>query len=372
MSDLARQRNRKELPKWFDNDDAQFFRDHISEKVWGDILSTYNHQALREECEANGIPINSVKFYWHKSRRISLFAKSENEGLPVEAIFDRLCQRAEGFAPPIFSFPTPLSSDFCAVINLYDAHLDKIALKSETREKITIKDNVARYTESFDRLLAGILSHNPEEIIFPVGNDFFHANDFTGKTKKGTAIQYLAAPEEVYPVICDVVVECIHKLAQTGAKVIIPFVKGNHDEDNITILGYWIKKLFADSPNVEFLPGRLQRNYHQFGSNLFGFAHGDKEKSKINELPLLMAEEASKEWAATKYRKFFCGDLHHEFEYKFLRVKDKPGVQISFLRSIGGSDKYHVDHGWIGIPKTAYAELWHRQEGKAAAYEVNF
>lgn len=360
------------MPAWFTKADSAFFRKYITKEVWANILSNTDHEVLKEECETHGIPFDTVQFYWHKSKRISLFAKTGSQGLPIQAIFENLAQRFGEYKLPSIKKTKDLDSGFCAILNLYDAHLDKISVAAETGKSSTIENNIERYISAFDRLLSKVLQHAPELIVLPIGNDFFHANDFTGRTKKGTNIQYLASPEEAYPLVCDVAVSNLHKLAQTGAKIVVPFVKGNHDEDNVTILGFWLRKLFADFENVHFMPGRMQRNYLRYGKNLFGFAHGDKEKSKINDLPLLMAEEASKEWAATKYRKFFCGDLHHQFEHRFLKVKDKPGVQVSFLRSIGADDKFHVDHGWIGIPKTAYAEVWHKKEGKAAGYEVNF
>lgn len=359
------------MPGWFTKEDSAFFKKFVTPEVWQNIVTTYNHDALREECEAAGIPIESVKHYWHKSKHVSLFAKTESEGVKKEEVFKRLLASFGEYELPSFTFPEQSHSSNCAIINLYDAHLDKVSIKGETGEDVTMQDNIDRYVLGFDKLLANVLTHNPEQIIFPIGNDLFHANDMTGRTKRGTAIQYLCSPEEAYAKICKVTIDCIIKLAQTGAKVVIPFVKGNHDEDNITILGFWLRELFADNKQIGFLPGRMQRNYIKYGQNLFGFAHGDKEKSKINDLPLLMAQEVPRLWADTKYRKFLCGDLHHEFEYKFLSSKDKPGVQIAFLRSVGGSDKWHVDHGWTGIPKTAYAEIWDKKEGEKAGFKIN-
>ena len=359
------------MPEWFTSQDSAFFKEVITPAIWENIRTTYNHEALREECEAAGIPLESVKHYWHKSKRISLFSKTDSAGISQQEVFQRLFSSFQDYKIPSFQFPKQSLSSNCAIINLYDAHLDKISLRGETGENITMQDNIDRYVKGFDTLLTSVLTHDPETIIFPVGNDLFHANDMTGRTKRGTQIQYLCSSEEAYEEICKVTVDCIVKLAQTGAKIVIPFVKGNHDEDNVTILGFWLRQLFADNKQIGFLPGRLQRNYIQYGANLFGFAHGDKEKSKISDLPLLMAQEVPDLWAATKYRKFLCGDLHHEFEYKFLSSKDRPGVQVAFLRSVGGSDKWHVDHGWIGIPKTAYAEIWDKKEGEKAGFKIN-
>ncbi len=366
-------RNRLDVPRWFGPEDGKFLRDNITEEVWGRIKLAYGKEAILDFCAEKGIPHNEVSSYWIKSDEFSVLVrgmKSEG-GSSQEEIFQLMLDKLGGYTPPTIQFSGQNLTPKCAVLNLYDAHLDKIALAAETGESSTIEDNVANFHRAFDLLLETLLPHEPELIIFPLGNDFYHANDMTGRTKKGTPIQYLASPEEAYSIVSMVAIDCIHKLASTGAKILIPFVKGNHDEDNITILGFWLNQMFKDFPNVEFLSGREQRRYYQYGSNLLGFAHGDKEKNKIGHLPLLMAQERPREWADTKYRVWYCGDLHHEFEYSFLNSKDQIGVQVKFLRSVGTSDKYHTDHGWIGIPKTGYAEIYDKEKGRCAAFQVN-
>jgi len=53
----------------------------------------------------------------------------------------------------------------------------------------------------------------------------------------------------------------------------------------------------------------------------------------------------------------YLGDLHHGFEYQFLKAKDMPGVEVEYLRTVGTTDSWHEDFGWIGIPKTAYLQV---------------
>lgn len=366
-------RNRLDVPRWFGPEDGKFLREHITEEVWERIKLAHGKEAILDFCAEKGIPLKDVGMYWIKSPEYSVMVKGMKSevGNSQEEIFQLIAEKLGDYQIPTFQFAADGLQQKCAILNLYDAHLDKIALAAETGESSTIEDNVRRYHEGFDTLLNSVLAHDPEVIIFPLGNDFYHANDMTGKTKKGTQIQYLASPEEAYSIVSMVAIDCIYKLAQTGARIIVPFVKGNHDEDNITILGFWLNQVFKDVKNVEFLPGREQRRYFQYGKNLFGFAHGDKEKNKINHLPILMAQERPKEWADTKYRVWYCGDLHHQFEYEFLRTKDQIGVQVKFLRSVGTSDAYHTDHGWIGVPKTGYAEIYKLDGGRCAGFEVN-
>lgn len=289
-----------------------------------------------------------------------------------EQLFDSLFSRYEKYVPPVFKREYEKTEKQIAILNLYDAHLDKTSIKSRCGEESSLENNIAIYNEAVDKLLNKIDSEKVERIIFPIGNDLFHVNNTgrLGTTKKGTILEYYCDPVESYERICEVVIDNIHKVLSV-APVYIPFIKGNHDEDNVAYLSFLIYKLFEKDKNVEIDKSKLQRKYYCYGDNLFGFAHGDKEKSKINLLPLIMAQE-SKDWSSTRYRKIFCGDLHHTNEYKFLKSKDMPGVEVEFLRSIGTSDEWHVDNGYLGIPKTASAEIWAKKGGRTGKFEISF
>ena len=258
-----------------------------------------------------------------------------------------------------------------AVVNLYDAHLDKLPIKSTCGVESTIEKNIAIFLNTIDRICTVIGNNDIDEIIFPVGNDLFHTNGFNSQTKKGTQIEYYGSPEDNYYAICDAITEAITKLAviaKNEVKVIM--VKGNHDEDKITVLGYWLERIFkGTNVQVDFL--RKQRKYIKFGENLLGFAHGDKEKSKIAQLPLIMATEAKELWGQTTHRKMYLGDLHHGFEYQFLKAKDMPGVEVEYLRSVGTTDTWHEDFGWIGVPKTAYLQIFDEKEGELIRQKFN-
>lgn len=258
-----------------------------------------------------------------------------------------------------------------AVVNLYDAHLDKLPIKSTCGVESTIEKNIAVFLNTIDRICTVIGNNDIDEIIFPVGNDLFHTNGFNSQTKKGTQIEYYGSPEDNYYAICDAITEAITRLAviaKNEVKVIM--VKGNHDEDKITVLGYWLERVFkGTNVQVDFL--RKQRKYIKFGENLLGFAHGDKEKSKIAQLPLIMATEAKELWGQTTHRKMYLGDLHHGFEYQFLKAKDMPGVEVEYLRSVGTTDTWHEDFGWIGVPKTAYLQIFDEKEGELIRQKFN-
>lgn len=264
-------------------------------------------------------------------------------------------------------------SSSIGVVNLYDAHLDKIPVKSTCGVESTIHGNIRIFQKTIDKIVDTVEAYELDRVILPIGNDLFHTNGFNSQTKKGTQIEYYGSPEENYYLICDAITEVIKKFSNKCKEVHVIMVKGNHDEDKIAALGFWLDRYFNNEMfnNVSVDWSRQQRKYIKFGDNLIGFAHGDKEKSKIAQLPLIMATEAKEMWGNTTYRKMYLGDLHHGFEYQFLKAKDQPGVEVEYLRSVGTTDSWHQDFGWIGIPKTAYLQIFDSKDGEVIRQKFN-
>jgi|SRR6187402_209892 len=300
----------------------------------------------------------------------SVLQEKEKEETIVSAI-DRLFEKYDDFSLGEdidlgeFSFSKKLG-----VVNLYDAHLDKLPVKSSCGVESTLEENIGTFSRTINKIIKELSSQNVDTIVFPVGNDLFHTNGMNSTTKKGTPLEYYGSPEDAYYAICDVITETIVKLATVAPNVHVIMVKGNHDEDKIAALGYWLERAFRGSNvTVDFL--RRQRKYIKFGENLIGFAHGDKEKSKIAQLPLIMAQEAKEIWGTTTHRKMYLGDLHHGFEYQFLKAKDMPGVEVEYLRSVGTTDSWHEDFGFVGIAKTAYLQIFDEIEGEVSRMKFN-
>lgn len=241
-------------------------------------------------------------------------------------------------------------SKYCAIINLYDAHLDKVTRFTETGESSNILKNCQHYKQAFSYLLnkAG----NPSKLIIPIGNDLFNINDARGTTKKGTHQDTVLHHADTFEIILNVICDTINEAAKV-APVSIPMIAGNHDEDMIHLLGVVLNRIYANHKGVSIDYTRRKRKYTKYGNNLFMFAHGDKMKSKVKNVPLIIAEERPKDWATTRHRYAFFGDIHHQNEYQFLRGKDYIGVKVKFLRAICSQDVWHDASGYIGVPKTA-------------------
>lgn len=241
--------------------------------------------------------------------------------------------------------------DYCGIINIYDAHIDKMTVLSETGTESDIYKNVETFDRHFDKLLDYLAA--PEVIIFPIGNDFFNVNDSRNTTKKGTPQPSYLHFVDAFKIGLNLIRNCIDK-ARLLAPVYVPVVQGNHDEDLATLLGAALDIIYTDCSDVHIDDSRLQRKYKGYGANMFMFDHGDKVK--VDRVPMIMAQEQGALWASTKYRYNFRGHCHHSQEYKITSVKETVGVEVHHLRALSQPSAWNVAAGWIGAQKatTAY------------------
>ena len=328
------------------------------------VTETFKKRTGHRKVEYNpeDFEIQQITEMAYGGANIKLVKKFNPETL--EDALEKLFDKYKDFKVKIPKKKITKTLPLLAVVNLYDAHLDKIPLKSTTGEYSSLKRNLDTFRWCFDEICRYLQKNEIRNVVFPIGNDLFHTNGMDNKTKKGTALEFYCSPEESYYQISDLMTECINKLYTICDEVQVIMIKGNHDADKITTLGFWLNRVFKDYKGVSVDYTRRQRKYISFGENLLGFAHGDKEKSKIAQLPLIMAQEEPKLWGNSTFRKIYCGDLHHGFEYQFLKAKEYPGTEVEFLRSVGTSDEWHHDHGYIGIHKTAYVQIFHPIDGE--------
>jgi len=322
---------------------------------------------FNEYCEINGVDPNNVNHYWHKGTHYSLHV--DNQQLSPEIQFKTLLDECKLIAPKYNNFIKVKKLDqTCAVINIYDIHLDKRDIRSDNKNQLEkISEEIIN---GFSDLLSSINTNNPSTYIMPVGNDIFCTNGFDKSTKKGTPQDPIVPHEIVFREGLSLIRAMIDELSKYG-DVYIPIIYGNHDADAVWYLGVALEVLYENNDHVIINNDKLSRKYHKFGDNLFGFGHGDLEKRNIDKLPLIMATTEPKLWADTKYRIFYLGDIHHKQEFKFFRTKDNPGCTVQFLRSISVTDQWHDDNMFVGIPRTMEATVFDKNRGQIANYSLN-
>lgn len=240
----------------------------------------------------------------------------------------------------------PRSGEPCAlVLDIFDLHLGKLAWAEEVGEHYDAKIAAQVAEDAVRDLLDQARGYALEEIIVPIGNDFFNADNLVGTTTGGTR-QDVDTRFHLMFRRGRALATWMLRTCEAVAPVVVPVVPGNHDRQTSFTLGEVLDATFAANPRVTIDNTAAPQKYHLYGRNLLGFTHGDEEKPA--ELPQLMATDQPALWAESTYREFHIGHFHHGKEKAPFIVDDKTGVTVRWIRSLSGSDRWHTGKGYRG------------------------
>ena len=154
----------------------------------------------------------------------------------------------------------------------------------------------------------------------------------------------------------DVMIQAIEKLL-TVADVHFPFLPFKSRLRIRFLFGRRNQSWFHKNENITFDCSIAHRKYFRYHDNLIGATHG--EGAKQNDLPLLMAEESTEDWAKTKHRHIYTHHVHHKTS------KDIGKVNIESICSASGTDSWHDRNGYRSI-KAIEGFLHHPTHGQIA------
>jgi hypothetical protein len=215
--------------------------------------------------------------------------------------------------------------DFLLEIPLFDTHfgISDYEYYKPTQSEIFDKINYRKW----------------KEILFIVGQDLFHNNDFRGATANGTPIEVVDM-EKAWEDCCKFYEPLIVKALKNSDNVKVIYSKGNHDE---TISWAFVKYLKARFPQVECDSKFIERKIHTFGKVFIGITHGDKANNK--DIANIFIKDFSLEWANSMVKEIHKGHFHVE------DGKDIFGTMVRTLATRNKTDKWHEDKGFIGAHK---------------------
>ncbi|MEC5422109.1 SANT/Myb-like DNA-binding domain-containing protein [Virgibacillus sp. C22-A2] len=194
------------------------------------------------------------------------------------------------------------------------------------------------YKETQSKII-NLIRNKHEEVLFIIGNDLLHVDNFRNTTSSGREIQQIDmvqawkdAKAFYYPLLGYAL--------ENSNKVKIMYIKGNHSE---SMEWAFVQMLKARFPQIIFDDEFKERKVHMLGLNFCGANHGDKKKMKnISEN---FAVEFPIEWSKAKTRTVFTAHLHHEL------VIDKGGIVIRQLSTRVPADIWHDDMGYTTAHK---------------------
>jgi cytidylate kinase len=250
------------------------------------------------------------------------------------------------------------------VIDVADLHIGKLAAISETGEKYNSDIAVQFAIDGVAGIVQKSSGFDIERILFVIGNDILHID----KVKPNTTTS--GTPQDVDGMWYDNFVKArrlyvdIIEYLITIADVHIVHNPSNHDYVSGFMLADSVSSWFRNSDNVTFDVSNSHRKYFTYYNSLIATSHGDG--AKMDDYPLLMANEAPKEWADTKYRYVYLHHVHHKNQVKFRSGKDYHGVTVEYMRTPSLTDSWHHINGYQHAPKAVEGFIHSRNGGQVA------
>jgi len=311
-----------------------------------------------DECERTGIDPTDVKHYWYKGKHFSINVKGKGNEFNYDEFKENLIDEISKWSP---KYPKinrkPCDEPHCMVFSPADIHIGKLASSFETGESYDQQIAVNRVREGLKGIIKKSSGFSIDKVIFVAGNDILHTDTPRRTTTSGTPQDTDGMWYDNFVTAKKLLVEIIETL-MTIADVEVVYNPSNHDYMSGFMLLDSIRSWFRKSENVEFKTDMSHRKYSIYGNNLIGTTHMDGAKPQ--DLPLLMAHEASAWWAECKHRYVYGHHVHHKTS------KDYMSVCVETLRSPSGTDGWHHKNGYQHAPKAIEAFIHHKDHGQVA------
>lgn len=259
---------------------------------------------------------------------------------------------------------------FAQEIDVFDAHLGKLAWHRETGENYDIEIAKKRYIDSVGDLLQKGSAYKRSEIIYPLGNDFFQVDNDQNATTKGTRVDADVRWQKSWTYGRATAIETILMCAEV-APVKVMIVPGNHDFTRMFYLGDLLEQYFSDHKNITVDNSPSERKYWAFGKCATMFTHGAWGNPNDYHSTML-AEMLNMGWTKAKFLEVHHGHFHKsKRQEKILWSDEIKGVNIRCLRSISGTDAWHYLMKYINNVKGAESFIYSSEAGLVGNFYSN-
>jgi hypothetical protein len=288
---------------------------------------------------------------------------------PVTNAIDGLCEYLSKHKPKSPTPPKcPKDDRHLLEVSLFDSHFGKFAWGKETGTDYDLKISEQIYFNAVEDLLRKSKGYNIDRVLYPIGNDFFHVDNWQNTTARGTPQDVDTRFQKIFDVGCKAVIHAIDRCLRV-APVEVIWVPGNHDPATSFYMAKVVAAWFRQNKHVFVDDGPKERKYVHYGATLLGFTHGDEEKH--SDLPAIMAGEVPRLWADTTHREWHLGHYHKRKETRYSSGDTHTGVPVVVLPSLSGTDKWHYKKGYVNARRAAVAYLWSHNDGYSGHFNSN-
>ena len=330
----------------------------------------FNPKSVEELYELHKIDKAKYKIvnYWSKLKSngkftSSVFATAKKASNYTPEDFAAFLQDYQ--APPIQGFAINIVSedrkDVDVELSIADFHLAKKTLEVES-----IADRKKRYLTMATNLVLQVHKvYNIRKLVFVIGNDFFHTDNYQGTTTNGTPQDFIAEYDAEYEDGFDLLVTTLLSIMPYTGAIEVILQQGNHDRTKSFYVAHalevYFKMLDKDGTYITFQRHHSVTKSVVLGETFIGYHHGN---CKIDSLPMIFATgKDSAAFGNAKYREIHTGDKHHYM------AKEFNGVRIQQMPSLSGTDRWHIDNNFVHSIRAALILVYHPTLGKIAEFE---
>lgn len=198
--------------------------------------------------------------------------------------------------------------------------------------------DIEYYQPHLKEIVYKIKSRKWDKILFVIGQDLLHNDNFKGQTANGTMIEKVNM-EKAFNDALTFYTTLIKEAMPQANNIECIYVKGNHDE---SISYGFFRTLGATFPQVNFESSMKQRKAFTWENVFIGLTHGDKGANRLFENYIT---EYGKLIAKADIREIHSGHIHVE------KSKNQFGIMQRTLATANKTDDWHEDNGFVGAEK---------------------
>lgn len=261
------------------------------------------------------------------------------------------------------------AADMLAVYPVGDLHLGGYSWAAEAGDDWDI-DIAERYLQRAGQILVGLVPPCEHALIEFLG-DFEHYDSMVPVTPAhANKLDADTRAQRMARIAIRAANRLIREALLRHQHVHVIFESGNHDEYGSRIMREWLAFHYADEPRVTVDTSPQVVHYYEFGNNLIGTHHGDK--IKMEDLPMIMANDQKEAWGRTLFRYWHTGHIHHSTKRMPMVGQDIMNVWCESFRVLGPTDAWAqgVGHRTQSI-RDLRAIMMHKEYGQVGQFQVN-
>jgi hypothetical protein len=296
--------------------------------------------------------------------KIKVWFKPKVKPSVVEAL-EILAKKIPQIKAPKYT-PRPRTGNLLE-ISVLDAHLGKLAWAMETgRRDYDLALGCKDYYSAVGQSLEWGSMFKPERIIYILGQDLMHIENYEGVTHKGgnnldADTRYPKIMYKAMRIVFDSIMMC-KKLAPVD----VIWVPGNHDMHASLAVATAMMMAFKDDSRVTVDISPAVRKARLWGNLLVGFCHmiTGRHEAWVNEL----AHAFPKLWGESVFREWHFGHKHKKREIKMHPIMTQGGVLMRQLTALSPIDAWHFEGLFTDAVPGGESLVWTKDRGVIANF----